>query len=357
MKRCIGTSILFIGIVLVCMQTCAMAQRRVAAIERTPSESSLRVRDLPDFFPLEVGNEWVYSDGVSNFTVRVLREIREANGLNYFEISGYFPNDSVTVRKVRRGPLGQILEFNPSGEDFLWYRFGLSRDPWLFETGDEVPCITGSQVITGSFGKMVDLPAGILERTLRLDFAAPCVDAGISNEYFAAGIGLVQRVSTTLAGPRTFKLVFARVGSLELPAAPYGIQVSMDRPVYFNNLMPPIVNPWPIARVMLVVRNKTETPVEFTFSTAQRFDFIVRDAFGEEVLRWSDGRMFAQVIGRERLINELRCFPAEIPLKGRDGKPLPAGFYTLVGYLTTEGSESGIASMLGVVAFEVRDLH
>jgi hypothetical protein len=161
----------------------------------------------------------------------------------------------------------------------------------------------------------------------------------------------------TIAGPRTFQLVAAHVGASELPSASYGIEVSLDRPFYYNNLMPPIIDPWPTARARLAVRNHTEWPVEFTFPTSQRFDFIVRDASGKEVLRWSDGRVFLQVIGRETLFQDSRIYSADIVLKSRDGRPLPAGSYTLVGYLTTPGSGSGLWSMSGVVVFEIRDLH
>ena len=90
------------------------------------------------------------------------------------------------------------------------------------------------------------------------------MDAGISSEYFAGGVGLVQRVLNTIAGPRTIQLVSASVGPSELPVTSYGVEVSLDRPVYYNNLMPPVIAPWPIARVRLAVRNETELPVEFT---------------------------------------------------------------------------------------------
>jgi hypothetical protein len=108
---------------------------------------------------------------------------------------------------------------------------------------------------------------------------------------------------------------------------------------------------------MLVVRNNTEMPVEFTFPTSQRFDFIVRDALGKEVLRWSDGKMFLQVVGKEILLDQSRRYPAAIVLKDRKGNVLPAGLYTLTGVLTLQDSESGIQGMSGVVTFALRDLH
>ena len=357
MKRPVRSLFLSAGIVSVCLLAGAHARQRVLPIEQAPSVTSQRAHDWPAFFPLEVGNEWVYSDGAGSFTVQVLRETLEANRMKYFEVSGYFPHDTVKVRKLRRGPLGQILEYNPVGEDYLWYRFGNFRGAWRFDTGDDIPCITGSRVSIGDVGTTVNVPAGVFERTLRLDFAAICMDGGIGSEYFAGGVGLVQRVMNTIAGPRTFQLVAAHVGASELPSASYGIEVSLDRPFYYNNLMPPIIDPWPTARARLAVRNHTEWPVEFTFPTSQRFDFIVRDASGKEVLRWSDGRVFLQVIGRETLFQDSRIYSADIVLKSRDGRPLPAGSYTLVGYLTTPGSGSGLWSMSGVVVFEIRDLH
>ena len=357
MKNHMRSFFMSAAVVLVCLLASAHARQRVLPIEQAPSVTSQRAHDGPAFFPLEVGNEWVYSDGASSFTVQVLRETLEANRMKYFEVSGYFPHDTVKVRKLRRGPLGQILEYNPVGVDYLWYRFGNFRVSWRFDTGDDIPCITGSRVSIGDVGATVNVPAGIFERTLRLDFAAICMDGGIVSEYFAGGVGLVQRVLNTIAGPRTFQLVAAHVGASELPAASYGIEVSLDRPVYYNNLMPPIIDPWPTARARLAVRNHTEWPVEFTFPTSQRFDFIVRDALGKEVLRWSDGRAFLQIIGRETLVKESRSYSADIVLKSRDGRPLPAGFYTLVGHLTTQGSGSGLLNMTGVVIFEIRDLH
>ena len=357
MKRRTRSLLFSAGIVLVGLLGWAIARQGVLPIEQASSIASQRVYDWPAFFPLEVGNEWVYSDGSGSFTVQVLGETLEANQMKYFEVSGYLPYDTIKVRKLRRGPLGQILEYNPGGEDFLWYLFGNYRWAWRFETGYDATCITGSRVNIGNIGEKVDVPAGTFERTLRLDFLSRCADGGIVSEYFVSGVGLVQRVLQTIAGPRIVRLVAARVGGLELPVAPYGIEVSLDRPLYYNNLMPPIINPWPTARARLVVRNKTELPVEFTFPTSQRFDFIVRDALGKEILRWSDGRAFLDVIGRESLVNRSRSYSADIALKSRDGKQLPAGFYTLAGFLTTQGSASGLLQMTGTVIFEIRDIH
>jgi hypothetical protein len=49
------------------------------------------------------------------------------------------------------------------------------------------------------------------------------------------------------------------------------------------------------------VSNGTGGPVELTFPDACRADFAVRRDDGEEVWRWSEGRMFTQAIGHARL--------------------------------------------------------
>ena len=51
----------------------------------------------------------------------------------------------------------------------------------------------------------------------------------------------------------------------------------------------------------LSVFNSTEEKVTFHFSDAQRYDFVVEDQKGKKIWRWSEGRMFAQVLGEEAL--------------------------------------------------------
>jgi len=49
------------------------------------------------------------------------------------------------------------------------------------------------------------------------------------------------------------------------------------------------------------VSNGTGGPVELTFRDGCRADFAVRRGDGEEVWRWSEGRMFTQAVGHARL--------------------------------------------------------
>jgi hypothetical protein len=358
MKRCLNTTLLFIGIVFPSFQTYAIAQRNAPPAEPSQSGMSARIPGISSYFPLEVGNEWVYSNGINRFEIHVLAETREGNGRKYFEVSNFFqPYDYVETHKIRYGSLGQILEFNPNGEDFLWYDFGNLRSEWRVQTSNSIMCLTDSRAIPEGTSETVSVPAGAFENALYLDFSSRCVDAGFEKEYFAQGVGLVQRILDNIGGWDIYNLVSARVGSRILPAISYGIEVSMDNPVYYNNRMPPVRNPWPTAHVLILARNSTATPVTLAFLTSQRFDFIVRDTSGKEVLRWSDGKVFEQVTGQETLVKGSRRYGAEIVLKTRGGEALPSGFYTLTGYLTIQGWESGSPCLLGTVPFEIRNLQ
>ena len=54
-------------------------------------------------------------------------------------------------------------------------------------------------------------------------------------------------------------------------------------------------------RLLLHVTNTGDAPLEFTFPSSQRYDFVVRDEAGEEVWRWSDGMAFMQAISHATL--------------------------------------------------------
>ncbi|KTG10321.1 hypothetical protein AUR64_12150 [Haloprofundus marisrubri] len=52
----------------------------------------------------------------------------------------------------------------------------------------------------------------------------------------------------------------------------------------------------------LTVENQGDESVTLSFRDARRAEFVVSDAAGDgEVWRWSDGRMFAQMLGSETL--------------------------------------------------------
>lgn len=81
----------------------------------------------------------------------------------------------------------------------------------------------------------------------------------------------------------------------------------------------------------LVVRYVGQDPLTLNFSTSQRYDFQIENEAGEVLWRWSDGRMFAQVVGQFDLSPELPGVRYRALFQGR----LPPGRYTVRGFLMT----------------------
>ena len=82
----------------------------------------------------------------------------------------------------------------------------------------------------------------------------------------------------------------------------------------------------------LKIFNYAEEDVVFHFNTSQRYDFIIEDEEGNEIWRWSEGRMFAQMLGEETLgsANPEIIYKAEY--KGK----LSSGFYKVTGILVAQ---------------------
>jgi hypothetical protein len=72
----------------------------------------------------------------------------------------------------------------------------------------------------------------------------------------------------------------------------YGISITTDK--ISHSVGVPI-------EMTLKVFNYTEEEVTFLFNTGQRYDFIIEDEKGSEIWRWSEKRMFAQMLGEETL--------------------------------------------------------
>ena len=72
----------------------------------------------------------------------------------------------------------------------------------------------------------------------------------------------------------------------------YGISIMIDKMSY--SVGEPIM-------MTLKIFNYVEEDVVFNFNTSQRYDFIIEDEEGNEIWRWSEGRMFAQMLGEEIL--------------------------------------------------------
>jgi hypothetical protein len=91
-------------------------------------------------------------------------------------------------------------------------------------------------------------------------------------------------------------------------------------------------------KMTLKIFNYTEEDIAFQFNTSQRYDFIIEDEEGNEIWRWSEGRIFAQMLGEEILgpSNPEVIYTAEY--KDR----LSLGYYKITGiFIAQEKPMSG----------------
>jgi hypothetical protein len=117
------------------------------------------------------------------------------------------------------------------------------------------------------------------------------------------------------------------VSPAKTPTYPIQVTASCDKPAY-------VVTPTSTLKATLVIKNNTSSTHILTFNTAQKYDFVIRDSQGKEVLRWSSDKLFAQVITDVSIkAGEELKFAADLPL-GEPSKPLPEGSYTLEGTAT-----------------------
>jgi hypothetical protein len=303
------------------------------------------------YFPLGVGNRWIYqkagAGGTSTWKVEVVEAGVPSGPWPFFRLDGYFQGPPHMVRADRGGV---VRELGLGGDrEHLWYLLGAPvGTTWQLQlapsptAGPAADCVDGSKLVVASRNEIVKVPAGEFTRVVRIDSRSHCVDAGITSEWFAPGVGLVRREETSFAGPVVSELVQAELGEVALPRAGYSTTLWLDSPRYVNNLMPPVgPNVLPTARGFSAVRNVTDAPVELTFSGCKSATIVVENEAGEVVVkaRADDGGCCTCAnIVTATLLHDVLVLPVSVKLSTERGEPLPSGRYSITVTLETVGA-------------------
>lgn len=340
---------------------CAIATVLLAAVAvavpATAADQPVTTRIRPElsaraYFPLQPGFRWVY-EVVGAIGARRTWQVEVLDrpapmplmpGHAYLPLVGYFDSGP---RNVRSDPFGNVFERSGDTRDHLWYLLGTPvGTSWELSTAPpELSCLAGVRLTIGARDEVVTVPAGEFRDVVRVDYSgSQCADAGITTEWFAPGVGLVRRAETTIAGPLVSNLVLAELGQTVWPRAAYETSLHLASPRYVNNLMPP-VGPEALPHVQgaVVVRNRSDQPVELVFGGCRSVTVEVRDQAGTTVRqhRADDGgccscdNLVTVVLVRDALI-----FPFSFTLAGAGESPLSDGFYSLTATLDTVGSEA-----------------
>lgn len=266
-----------------------------------------------EYLPLQAGNQWVYRGAAGQFTLAVEKPAL-FEGREYFLVKGFPSTPEVYLRN------------DGEGRVWMWDGAAKSERVWLDFEADEAPtgvdpCNALSRV--ESREAKYSGPVGEFVNALRVRYTvAGCADAGVESDLFLPYVGLVQRMVQTIAGPRAYELVYARLGEVAVitePEVSFGMAV--DR-----------AGAW----ARLTLRNTTGAPLELNFGSGQTFDLVVRDEEGKDVWQWSEGRGFTQVLRTEMVSGE-RLWVVKLPA-------LQAGRYSVEGWLTTSGGKRFAAS-------------
>jgi hypothetical protein len=300
------------------------------------------------YFPLRDGYRWVYQkhgpSGTSTWQVSVAEANQSTAGPRWYALSGYFPGPA---RLVHSDVSGLVTEADFFGQGaYLWYQLGARPGTtWQLEWAPSpimmpvVGCISGSKLELVARDETVRVPAGEFRGVVHVAFYAPCTDAGITEEWFAPGVGLVRRNETTVAGPVTSELVEAELGPVVLPLLPYATTLSLAAPNYVNNLMPPVdLTALPVVRGSFTVRNSTDVPLVLIFPGCVSATIQMENRDGKTVLTAhadDGGCCTCDGLKTVTLKRSALVLPFGLRLISDDGAALPDGRYGVTVTLDT----------------------
>lgn len=279
--------------------------------------SSLMPLMAADYFPLANGNTWTYRDSKSGQaqTVRVGTPLL-IDGKVYHTLKGYAGSD-LMVRVDERGQL-VYLDPDASRESILTPLVPFSGGWW--NVGYRA-CEDAEAQAQERPGKH-EGPAGQFGEALEVKYrSASCRDVGVTLEQFVDNIGMVRRVEDSIAGPREYNLVYAKVGKQVIEAQPTGrFSVTVAHKAGAD-----------VADV--TIRLETGGPViKLPFNSTQEFEIVLKDEAGNVRWKWSDLRVFAPTL-RERDVAVEWSTTVRMPVPDFQGRPnVP---YTITAWLTT----------------------
>jgi hypothetical protein len=292
-----------------------------------------------DYFPLQIGNQWFYRSsgfgGGSVVSIEVTGR-RTVGAQSYFVLKD-FQNRELLVRETTDGAL-MISGANGEG---VWVPFAASDGDSFSSAVDA--CSTQGRVV--SHAARYEGPVGMFDDALEVRYSGRCNDAGFTRELFLPWVGLVRREETTIGGPRVYDLIYAELGGVTFVSdSQVSFILTLDKSVYVSSGAT-ITS----MTARLTLRNTQQPPLRLTFPSGQDFDLVLRNARGDEVYRWSRGKVFTQLV-RDVALSGEKNWVVVLPLTDTSGNPLPAGQYTAEASLATAPPGQYTAR----VAFEIR---
>gem|GEM_PF-3483221 len=160
------------------------------------------------YFPLAVGNQWIYRTLDSVYTdTEMVADTQRVNGRLYY---GFTHGSSSTPYlwfredgdKIYIAESVVIPQDSTDIQEYLMYNF--SAQPWeswhVSMTYFPLVCDYGGDIAMERIVDSIVTPAGIFRNCPVFSHRSSCRDAGICGEFFAAGIGRIQINRVTYFG-------------------------------------------------------------------------------------------------------------------------------------------------------------
>ena len=289
--------------------------------------SALRAQPA-DYFPLQVGNSWLYRMIGGRLAADERYRSVSVDGMETIGDQEYF-----SVNYFGRPVL---LRQDAEGAIVMYDRASNAEKPWL-----ALAAPTGSSFATAidqcsSRGLIeardaeVKIPAGEFAEAVQVGFRGNCADAGFTQQFYVAGVGMISHEETSFAGPRRWELVYYRAGQRNGTGRELSFTVALDATRYA---------PGSTAGVRLTLRSTNPEPLSLEYSSGQTYDIKIVDESGKVVYTWSADKLFIMIFRQEKFGPGERSYGVAVPLGN-----LPPGRYRLQGYLTSNPQFIGEAS-------------
>lgn len=275
-----------------------------------------------DFFPLQEGNTWTYREAATGqtFNVRVGEPVTLA-GHVYYDLAGYTDTDLQVRIEETFGAL-VYWDGNRNQEVLLTSFEQFEGGHWLAPFR---PCDLQDGQGQLKLGNH-DGPAGPIAGVLEIQYRAiGCGDVGSLEEQYAEHLGMLRRVVSTIAGPRIFDLVAARVGNITIdavPSASFGVSLG------------PTAGAGPVLATFRL-RVNSRLPLTLSFSSGQEYDFALKDGAGTTLWKWSASQTFLQAT-HQRIVADEWSGTVEIPWPTTSAGVLQPGNYTVEAVVTND---------------------
>ncbi len=286
----------------------------------------LLAQSASTFWPAHEGDLWTYEarGGIAQGETTQARVVRIRGG--WTRIEGFLgTNDWWMSPTGGRIVVWDTVARRPSVVFDLGVGQGKSFTSGMGQSG----CVDGAVWTLTQANVAVDSPVGRFEGCAIVRVTRPvCADIAFDYVVFAPKVGIVEFGGATRAGIVRNRLVGALVGGRsyvrqDRPGS-LSVAVSLDA----TAVLEPDGRPVPVTAA-LTIRNETSREIEFEHNTTQEYDFVIHDASGLEVWRWSAGRSFGDRVHSRSLAAGASLRYEEVIDLSRIGVRLRSGYYAL----------------------------